>query len=1227
MMSRMRVRASSEGHAWIRRSSIAQRALLWFPFLVGSLAGGTDSLPVVLDLSRVDERLLVESRSDFDELGRDVAGLGDLDGDGFEDLGFFGGHVPTDHGFILRGAHPLPAHLDPDGWQEWGIRIESPTGHSSCSPVPVGDLDRDGFADISFAFWADDPQVAGVRILFGSEALPQAIDADAIGSGLRGLVVHADPQEAYHSPRAILQVMASLDANGDGWEDLAVSAPTGDDGAGVVYVVFGGPSLGSEVRLCRDGARFGGTCIRATNPFNSDDWKRQRLGSEGASAGDVNGDGYDDLLICAPGWDHGAEAVEVGAVFLVLGRPDCPSQLDLQEETGRCCRFFGSHSGVVLGQSGSYGAGDLNGDGLHDIAFNVEGRVRVVFGTEHIPVELALDDSSSDLSIATHEVPSPRIYGRSGGDFDGDGLADLVVVAPWQRTSRWAFAGTGVAYVLYGRPGLRGTLAVAEGEPYTLIVPSQIPNECLGGVGHVELSRCDLNGDGIQDLAIGAPSNRPGVGERTESRLYVLYGACDQREPLAAIDFAPTEGDVKGGTDIQVRGAGFTSATEVYFDGIPAPQCQRIDSRTLLARTPPSASELPAEVSVRDGPRTVRFPAPFRYTRFAVPPQFRLDSLGAAGTVVVNDDYLQGEALPFKANGVAIGGCDVDGDGHDDVVFHSPVWLRPDLNPDGLLPGAERVFILYGAASLPPQIGMSEFGDYGVVLWSESPWDGFGRYVVPLGDCNGDGRGDIAVWAYVPGVVYVIFGTDFGKGDFEVERYVFQEGGGVVVQGLPHPDPAGEWPDDREGDFSLHAVGDVDGDGSSDLAIVDRNAKHPDGSRLGSIRILLSRRGFCGTIEYADLPVIYGRVPENGYWARAVSAYRIGDIDGDGLDDIGFVGQALKDSEVQDQVPYYEVYVLFGRQVFRSRSSIEEELASNRCLVLAVAPAERDLTGHVIGFAGSLTGMSRAGDQNEDGFDDMLLVYGVKASGTGAVHLAYGDERPLIRRNRELGEPIQFDATFLSVPGYTGIISHCDGGEEFDDDGRPDLLLSDLSCWWPSVDRGPPGRIIVAFGTDFRREPYPLDELPRSTVLEDWRAGCDNAPYVDSPNQPAFVGDFNGDGLSDIATATISEVVIWYSPSRKVYSAFHRGDANQDRTLDLADPIFILDYLFAAGALPSCLDAADVNDSESLEIGDPIYLLNFLFASGEVPPEPFGRCGMDPAGDALDCKKAVCDWQ
>ena len=83
---------------------------------------------------------------------------------------------------------------------------------------------------------------------------------------------------------------------------------------------------------------------------------------------------------------------------------------------------------------------------------------------------------------------------------------------------------------------------------------------------------------------------------------------------------------------------------------------------------------------------------------------------------------------------------------------------------------------------------------------------------------------------------------------------------------------------------------------------------------------------------------------------------------------------------------------------------------------------------------------------------------------------------------------------------------------------------------------------------------------------------------------------------------------------------FLRGDSNGDRRLDIADGIFILNFLFSGGKVPPCVDAADVNDDATVDISDGVAILDYLFLGGKVPAAPGPTVpGLDPTPDALGC--------
>jgi|RhiMethySRZTD1v2_1073278.scaffolds.fasta_scaffold78449_4 hypothetical protein len=86
---------------------------------------------------------------------------------------------------------------------------------------------------------------------------------------------------------------------------------------------------------------------------------------------------------------------------------------------------------------------------------------------------------------------------------------------------------------------------------------------------------------------------------------------------------------------------------------------------------------------------------------------------------------------------------------------------------------------------------------------------------------------------------------------------------------------------------------------------------------------------------------------------------------------------------------------------------------------------------------------------------------------------------------------------------------------------------------------------------------------------------------------------------------------------------FVRGDTNNDGKVNIADCVFLLNYLFTGGSKTACYEVGDVNDDKGQDISDAVYLLVFLFQGGATPPAPFPSCDYDP-NDA-PCSKSLCN--
>ena len=115
--------------------------------------------------------------------------------------------------------------------------------------------------------------------------------------------------------------------------------------------------------------------------------------------------------------------------------------------------------------------------------------------------------------------------------------------------------------------------------------------------------------------------------------------------------------------------------------------------------------------------------------------------------------------------------------------------------------------------------------------------------------------------------------------------------------------------------------------------------------------------------------------------------------------------------------------------------------------------------------------------------------------------------------------------------------------------------------------------------------------------------------------------DCNGNGIPDdcdIASGTSADTNSNATPD-ECEQQFNRGDANASGTIDVTDPIYILQYVIGSGPAPSCMDSGDCNDDESLDLSDAIYLLQHLFLATAPPSAPYGTCGIDPDGQSIGC--------
>ena len=388
----------------------------------------------------------IDGPAELDFLGWDVAGAGDVNDDGLDDV--IVGAPKTDvHGgetgsaFVVFGKTTTTA-VDTLSLGAGGFRIDGaqPGDLAGSSVGPAGDVNGDGFDDVLVGAPNASPQNrqgAGAVYLVYGKATSTTVDLTAFGSSLPGLVAgyRIDGAQANSETGGALD--GGRDVNRDGVPDAVIGAyaadPRGRTFAGATYVVFG--------RRGEDAPSDGVLDLRALEGIGyriDGGHERGASGYSVALLGDVNGDDRPDLATGAPGITFvvpgrshpaGSASAEPGTAYVVFGKKGAGS-IDLGAMGDRGYRIRGVYDLGRLGHSLAR-AGDVNRDGKPDLLVGTtteRGISYLVFGKRGTsPVRLA------DRIGPAFELRGDGELGWSvagPGDLNGDGRNDLVLGSP-----------------------------------------------------------------------------------------------------------------------------------------------------------------------------------------------------------------------------------------------------------------------------------------------------------------------------------------------------------------------------------------------------------------------------------------------------------------------------------------------------------------------------------------------------------------------------------------------------------------------------------------------------------------------------------------------------------------------------------------------------------------------------------------------------------------------------
>jgi hypothetical protein len=477
-------------------------------------------------------------------------------------------------------------------------------------------------------------------------------------------------------------ISSAGDLNGDGLNDLIVGAydsaatmvigdydsavPSGSF-SGTSYVIYGAhrnASLDLAHFTNADGFRIFGA--------HSGDF----AGSSVAAAGDFNGDGRSDIIVGAYNAVSGGSSAP-GQAYLLYGKDTAMPDIHLSAITAADgFHIIGAAAGDQTGWSVA-GVGDVNGDGLDDIAISsvaangpgglTAGRVDIVYGHQGGGTDVNVSTLSISQGFTIYGGTARDLLGTqvtAAGDINGDGIDDIIIGT--DATAQNALGHAGVVNIIYGKLGDRPNLDLSN--------PTDLSGLRIYGPSTADGSRYavsnagDVNGDGVDDIIIGMSSND--LPERQKAGTsYVVYGSA---RGLSYIDLSALD-NTQG---------------------------------------------------------------------FAI--------LGAQSS--------------GKSGYSVSGGGDINGDGFADLVIGEP------FDSSGATPFAGNSYVIYGNAQ--PRDALD--------LMSLDPHDGFrlsgttspelsGYAVSMVGDLDGDGYDDIAVGAILAtslgqstsGEAYIVYGQDF----------------------------------------------------------------------------------------------------------------------------------------------------------------------------------------------------------------------------------------------------------------------------------------------------------------------------------------------------------------------------------------------------------------------------------------------------------------------------------
>jgi len=351
-----------------------------------------------------------------------------------------------------------------------------------------GDVNGDGYDDFvigTFHNGVVGQDGGAVYLVLGSSRLTRGMNTSLSNADARLLGAAAFDAAGY-------SVACNGDLNGDGFDDIIIGAPAGNDSKpnwpGKVYIVFGNAAAawGNYFYL-------GESC----NAYFEGENGQDLAGLSVAYVGDLNDDGFDDFLCGAPFNDQYGDGA--GKAYLVLGEGGAWDNHAYLAESA--ASFYFDRAGSEVGYSVA-GVGDINNDGTPDLAIGAMGasKVFILYGRRNVSWGQDFNLRNADLELYGREKGEDEGIGwriAGNGDLNGDGISDMMISAIHNHQGGEL---AGKVYVLFGKNGgwFETELSLEGGDA------SYIGENSYDYAGWGLSLAGDLNQDGFDDFLIGA---------------------------------------------------------------------------------------------------------------------------------------------------------------------------------------------------------------------------------------------------------------------------------------------------------------------------------------------------------------------------------------------------------------------------------------------------------------------------------------------------------------------------------------------------------------------------------------------------------------------------------------------------------------------------------------------------------------------------------------------------